>query len=72
MESLVSPDKVRDRIQAWCRSQIEEGNIHRNSPVLLDSVLFRGQVKRGEVESILQVAPERPGELRQTCLEWEF
>ena len=57
MESLVSPDKVRGRIQAWCRSQIEEGNLHKKSPALLDSVLFQGQVKRGEVENILQVAP---------------
>lgn len=57
MEGLVSPDKVRDRIQGWCRLQIEEANLHKKSPVLLDSVLFQGQVKRGEVEGILQVAP---------------
>ena len=57
MEGLLSPDKVRDRIQSWCRLQIEEKNLHKKSPALLDSVLFQGQVKRGEVEGILQVAP---------------
>lgn len=56
MESLVSPDKLRDRIQGWCRSQIEAGKLHKKSPVLLDAILFQGQVKRGEVEGILQVA----------------
>ena len=57
MEGLLSPDKVRDRIQSWCRSQIEKGNLHKKSPVLLDSVLYQGQVKRGDVDGILQVAP---------------
>lgn len=57
MESLLSPKKLRYRIQAWCSSQVEEGNLHKRSSVLLDSVLFQGQVKRGEVEGILQVAP---------------
>ena len=57
MEGLLSPDKVRDRIQSWCRLQIEKGNLHKKSPMLLDSVLFQGQVKRREVDGILQVAP---------------
>tara|TARA_R110001599_G_scaffold145321_2_gene327711 strand:- start:441 stop:1667 length:1227 start_codon:yes stop_codon:yes gene_type:complete len=57
MEGLISPDKIRDRIQGWCRTQIEQGNLHKKSPVLLDSVLFQGYIKRGEVEGILQVAP---------------
>lgn len=56
MESLVRPDRIRDRIQVWCRSQIEEGSLHKKSPALLDTVLYRGQVKRGEVEELLQVA----------------
>ncbi|MCX2982908.1 Fic family protein [Halieaceae bacterium IMCC14734] len=57
MEGLVSPNKVRDRIQSWCRLQIESGILHKKSPLLLDAVLFQGQVKRGEVEHVLQVAP---------------
>ena len=56
MESLVDPDKIRGRIQGWCKSQIDEGNLHKKSPVLLDAVLYRGQVKRGEIEDLLQVA----------------
>jgi Fic family protein len=42
---------------AYSRSQIEEGILHKRSPALLDSILFQGQIKRGEVEGILQVAP---------------
>jgi hypothetical protein len=34
----MNADIVRDRIQAWCRSQIEEGNLHKKSPATSQSV----------------------------------
>ena len=56
MESLVRPDKIRSRILGWCRSQVEGGNLPKQSPALLEAVLYRGQIARGEIANLLQVA----------------
>ncbi len=56
MEGLVTPDKIRDRILGWCRSQVDAGKLPRQSPRLLEVVLYTGQIKRGELMDLLQVA----------------
>jgi Fic family protein len=56
MESLVRPDKFRDRILSWSESQVQRGKLPKRSPALLEVVLYRGQVKRGEVAGLLGVA----------------
>jgi Fic family protein len=56
MEGLVSPDKIRERIISWCKSQVDAGKLPKQSPMLLEAVLFRGEIKRGELMDLLQVA----------------
>ncbi len=56
MESLVRPDKIRSRILGWCKAQVEGGNLPKQSPALLEAVLYKGQVKRRELPDLLQVA----------------
>lgn len=56
MEGLVSPDKIRERIIGWCKSQVDAGKLPKQSPMLLEAVLFRGEIKRGELMDLLQVA----------------
>lgn len=56
MENLVRPDKIRDRIIRWCKSLVDAGNLPRQSPALLEAVLYKGEVKRGELMDLLQVA----------------
>jgi Fic family protein len=56
MESLVRPDRIRDRIIGWCKSQVEAGKLPKQSPALLEAVLYRGEIKRGELMDLLKVA----------------
>ncbi len=56
MEGLVSPDKIRNRIVGWSKAQVDAGKLPKQSPMLLEAVLFRGEVKRGELMDLLQVA----------------
>ena len=53
MEKLVQPTELRARIQLWAE---EEARLKRISPragSLLDAILYRGEVPRGEVAQIL-------------------
>jgi Fic family protein len=56
MEGLVRPDKIRNRILTWCKSQVEAGKLSKQSPALLEAVLYRGEIKRGELPDLLGVA----------------
>jgi Fic family protein len=56
MEGLVRPDKIRDRIIGWCKSQVDAGKLPKQSPTLLEAVLYRGEIKRGELMDLLHVS----------------
>ena len=56
MESLVRPDKIRERIGEWCKSQVAAGELPRQSPALLEAILYAGEIKRGEVMELLKVS----------------
>jgi Fic family protein len=53
MESLVKPDGLRARIHRW----VEEESLNPRAGQLLDAVLYRGEVPRGEVASMLGISP---------------
>lgn len=56
MENLVRPDKLRERILGWSASQVESKTLPKQAPALLEAVLYRGELKRGEVTDLLGVA----------------
>jgi Fic family protein len=51
MQGLVQPDKLRERILGWAKSQ---RNLPGRSEALLEAVLYRGEVPRSDVAEILQ------------------
>jgi Fic family protein len=53
MESLVQPENLRARVHKW----VEDESLNPKAGVLLDTVLYRGEVPRGEVASLLGVSP---------------
>lgn len=53
MESLMRPDRLRDRIMIWAEEEIRAGNLPPKADVVLKAVLYQGQIERGEVEVIL-------------------
>lgn len=56
MEDLVRPEKLRERILGWSASRVENKTLPKQSPALLEAVLYRGELKRGEVSDLLGVA----------------
>jgi Fic family protein len=55
MEKLMQPSGLRARMVLWAREEIEQGNLPTQVIPIIESLLYRGEVPRGEVASILNV-----------------
>jgi len=53
MEELVQPEKLRTRIKLWVDELIEIGDLHEKSGLVLDAILYRGEIPRSEVVDLL-------------------
>jgi Fic family protein len=53
MESLVQPERLRTRILRWTERGIEAKRLLPKSERVLDAVLYRGELPRGDVPEIL-------------------
>jgi Fic family protein len=52
MEGLVQPNRLRDRILIWTEEEIRAGVLPPKSGTVLEAVLYRGELSRGEVAKI--------------------
>jgi len=48
MEGLVQPDRLRTRILIWAEEEIRLGHLPPKSASILEAVLYRGELPRGE------------------------
>ena len=53
MARLVQPDRLRARINQWVGEEAAQGNLPAKAASLLDAVLYRGELPRGELEGIV-------------------
>lgn len=60
MERLVQPDRLRTRILIWAQEEIRLGGLPSKAEIVLEALLFRGELQRGEIAKILGVG-ERQG-----------
>ena len=56
MEELVQPERLRDRILIWTEEEIRADTLPAKSGTVLEAVLFRGELPRGEVASLLSAS----------------
>jgi Fic family protein len=52
MESLVQPDRLRARVLIWAEEEIRAGDLPTQSGRVLEAVLHRGELPRGDVDAI--------------------
>ena len=52
MEGLVRPDRLRDRILIWAEEEVRADALPPKSGAVLEAVLYRGELPRGDVASI--------------------
>ena len=53
MEGLVAPDRLRARILNWVEEEVRIGALPPRSGAVLEAVLFRGELPRGDVAAVL-------------------
>jgi Fic family protein len=56
MEGLVQPDRLRDRILIWAEEEIRASRLPTKSGQVLEAVLFRGELPRGDVSALLAMS----------------
>jgi Fic family protein len=53
MEGLVQPDRLRDRILTWVEEEVRANSLPARAGKILEALLFRGELPRGDVASLL-------------------
>ena len=58
METLMQPERLRARVLIWAAAEIRLGNLPARADRLLEAFLYRGEIPRSDIASLLG-APER-------------
>ncbi|WP_293845032.1 Fic family protein [Sphingopyxis sp.] len=53
MQSLVDPNRLRVRIHCWIEEEAALGNIPLKAGAIIDAILYRGELPRGELEAVV-------------------
>ena len=53
METLVQPDRLRDRILRWAEEEVRANSLPAKAGQVMEAVLFRGELPRGDVPALL-------------------
>jgi Fic family protein len=57
MEGLVEPNRLRTRILLWTEEEVRLGNLPPKAGSILEAILYRGELPRGEVGELLGATP---------------
>lgn len=71
MEGLVQPDRLRDRILIWAEEEIRVDALQPKSGKVLEAILYRGELPRGEVATLLGVSDRQARRVTSTLLHRE-
>jgi Fic family protein len=56
MEELVQPERLRERILKWTSNEVDANRLEDRSARLMEGLLYRGEIARGEVQELLGVS----------------
>ncbi len=68
MDSLVQPERLRARILQWAETETRIGALPAKAASLLEAVLYRGELPRGQSDSVLGLVCARLAESPLHCL----
>ena len=69
MEQLVQPNRLRDRVLIWAEEEIRADALPRTSGAVLEAVLYRGALPRGDVARILGTSERNARRVTSALLE---
>jgi len=69
MEELMQPAAFRDRIMKWAEEQVGFGTIPSKGPRVLDAILFKGALPRGEVAEVINQSERTANNVTQALVK---
>jgi Fic family protein len=69
MESLVQPDRLRTRIRVWAEEEIRLGYLPAKSGNILEAVLYRGELLRGDATSVVNTGDRQARRIVSALLD---
>jgi Fic family protein len=69
MEGLVQPDKLRTRILIWVEEEIRLNQLPARSGAIFEALLYRGELPRNEIQSILNIGERQASRVITALLE---
>ena len=69
MEKLMEPNLLRTRILSWANEEIQMGNLPQHSMRILEAILYRGEISRGEVAGILNLTDRHARRITSALIE---
>jgi Fic family protein len=69
MEALVQPNRLRDRILLWVEEEVRANSLPAKAGLILDAVLFRGELPRGDVPALLGTSDRQARRVMSALLE---
>ena len=69
MESLMQPERLRARIHMWAEEEVRLGAIPAQARQVLEAVLYRGELPRGEIPALLGVGERQARRVVSTLIE---
>lgn len=69
MEGLVQPDRLRTRILMWTEEEVRLGTLPSKAGNILEAVLYRGEVPRGELAELLGTTARHARRIAATLID---
>lgn len=69
MEQLMEPNSLRGRIISWAEAESASGALPAKAAMVLEAVLFRGELARGDVETLLETSERTARRVTAALLE---
>ena len=69
LERLVQPDRLRDRVLTWAGGEMRAGAIPNGAEAVLEAVLFRGELPRGDIPAILAASERQARRVTAALIE---
>jgi Fic family protein len=69
MESLTQPERLHDRVLIWAAEETRANALPPKSDTVLEAILYRGELPRGEVSTLLNVSERHARRVTKALLE---
>lgn len=71
MEELIDPERLRSRILLWAEEEIRLGNLPTKSTNVLEALLYRGNLPRGDVAALVGAGDRQARRIVSALAEYE-